>query len=71
MVLYDEQCPVGADVIDFKTDVLSVEALADRVDHYRPQLEAYRQAASRFLGLPPERISLRLVFVALGVVESV
>ena len=71
VVLYDGECPVGADVIDFKTDVLSAEALPDRVDHYRPQLEAYRQAASRFLGLPLEKISLRLVFVALGVVERV
>ena len=61
--------PVGADVIDFKTDVITAEALAERVDHYRPQLEAYRQAVSHLLGLPLEQISIRLVFVALGVVE--
>lgn len=56
---------VAADVIDFKTDDLKPgdeKALAERVAHYKPQLDAYRQAAARIAGLAPERVAARLLF---------
>ena len=65
-VLYDGTRPVGAEVLDFKTDALDAEnreAIEERADHYRPQLHAYRRAVADLLGLPETRISTRLAFV--------
>ncbi len=61
-------------MIDFKTDDLAPgdqEALDARVEHYRPQLDAYRRAAGRMAGLAPEQIAARLVFPIVGAVVSV
>ena len=66
--------PVRADVVDFKTDVISTEdphALAAQVEVYRPQLDAYRRAVATLLRLDERRISARLVFVEPGIVEAV
>ena len=74
VVLYDGDRPVGADVLDFKTDVLrqdDPQAIDARVEHYRPQLEAYRRAAAAMTGLDPGRISARLVLVVPGMVRAV
>ena len=78
VVLYDgppaASKPVAAEVIDFKTDRVGPDdppALAARVAHYRPQLEAYHRAAARLLGLVPGRVSARLAFVESGVVRAV
>lgn len=58
---------VDAEVLDFKTDqVDSEEGLARRVEHYRPQLLAYRAAVARLFGVPEARVRARLLFVALG-----
>ncbi len=73
-VLYDGSRVVGADVLDFKTDALppgAAAALAARVDHYRPQLDAYRRAVARQFRLDLSRVSARLAFVGLGVVVGV
>ncbi len=71
VVLFDGDRPVGADILDYKTDVLPAEeaALADRVEFYRPQLEAYRTAATALFGLDASRISARLAFVESGIVR--
>jgi hypothetical protein len=56
---------IAADVLDFKTDHIQPTdeaALAARTEHYRPQMEIYRQAVARMANLPPERIATRLVF---------
>ncbi len=69
----DGDRPVAADVIDFKTDRLAADnpaALADRVEHYRPQLDAYRRALTRLYRLPADRVSARLVFVEPGIVQA-
>jgi hypothetical protein len=61
--------PIAADVIDFKTDEIAAgdkKALAARVEFYRPQMEAYRAAAARLLGLAGDRIAARLVFLSSG-----
>jgi ATP-dependent exoDNAse (exonuclease V) beta subunit len=74
VALYDGEQAVGADVLDYKTDRLPCDdprAVDARVDVYRPQLEAYRRAAARLLGLDAGRISARLLFVDAGIVRAV
>lgn len=73
VVLYDGNRPVAADILDFKTDAVANRgpALTARVAFYRPQLEAYRRAAARLLGLSSSRILTRLAFVEPNVVEIV
>ena len=69
VILYDGDRPVGADIIDFKTDAVSLErpeGIENRVDVYRPQIEAYRRAAVELTGLPADRISARLLFSEAG-----
>ena len=58
--------PVAAEIIDFKTDRLT--GLNDReaqkrIEHYRPQLNAYRQAIAKSLRISPDNISATLLFV--------
>jgi len=65
---------VAADVIDFKTDGIRPgddAALAARTEHYRPQLEAYRQAVARLARLPAERVAARLLFTSAGRVVEI
>jgi ATP-dependent helicase/nuclease subunit A len=72
--LGDGERTVAADVIDFKTDAIlpgDQAALAARTEHYRPQLEAYRQAVARLAQLPAERVAARLVFTCAGRVQEV
>jgi ATP-dependent helicase/nuclease subunit A len=63
---------VAADVIDFKTDELPVgdaAALQQKVEFYRPQIDAYRAAAATLLRLEAGHVALRLVFLAIGRVQ--
>jgi ATP-dependent helicase/nuclease subunit A len=65
--------PIAADVIDFKTDEIAPgdkKSLAARVEFYRPQMEAYRAAVGRLLGLASERVAMRLVFLSSGSVQA-
>jgi len=74
VVLYDGDRAVGADVLDYKTDDVlgdDLRAVHARVEQYRPQLEAYRRAAARLLGLEPRAVSARLLFVTPGVICSI
>lgn len=56
--------PIAAELIDYKTDQVSTGAgtLDDRADHYRPQVEAYRQALAALTGLEASAIRARLAF---------
>ncbi|MBC7354394.1 MAG: hypothetical protein H5U08_18720, partial [Thermogutta sp.] len=63
--------PIAADVIDFKTDDITPDQLAARVEFYRPQLVMYREAAARWLHVPEDRVSARLVFTQPGEVIRV
>lgn len=60
---------VAADIIDFKTDRFndpgSAKEINDRVENYRPQLEAYRRAVARLTQLSPEFITARLMFLSI------
>jgi ATP-dependent helicase/nuclease subunit A len=74
VLLHEGDTPVGAEILDFKTDAVAAgddAALEERVAHYRPQLEAYRRAVVAGYGLPPERITARLLFLEVGAVREV
>ncbi len=73
VVLYDGDQPVGADVIDFKTDQIpqNAGALNERVEFYRPQLQSYRRAVMQWTGLPAARVSARLLLLNLDRVVDV
>jgi len=60
---------VGAEVIDFKTD-RTVGGVDELVEHYRPQIDAYRRAAAKLYHLDALDISARLVFLTAGEVRS-
>lgn len=67
VLIWNREQLIAADILDYKTDTVpsnAPEALAERVEYYQPQIDAYRSAASRALRLPPERIAARLVFLA-------
>jgi ATP-dependent exoDNAse (exonuclease V) beta subunit len=58
---------VAAEVLDYKTDDLAAgdaAALAQRVAHYRPQMDAYRRAVAEMYGLPAAAVRGCLAFVA-------
>lgn len=62
----------AAELFDFKTDAISDELapLRQRTNHYRPQLESYRQAVSRLFEIDAKRVTPRLIFVQIGRVVS-
>lgn len=65
---------VAAEVLDYKTDRISVEdaaGLDERVAYYAPQLEAYRRAVGRLYGVEEEAVRLKLAFLVPGVVREV
>lgn len=75
LVLEKEEGRVtGAEVLDFKTDVLDASdpvAVAEKVAFYRPQIDAYREAVARRYGLDPSRVTGKLLFLRPGLVEDV
>ena len=65
---------VAADIIDFKTDALIGDeetAVRDKVAAYRDQMQSYARAIALMYKLAPDRISTRLVMLAIGRVETV
>lgn len=73
VLIFSRNRLVAADIVDFKTDRIDPDdtmAVRDRVEHYRPQIEAYQRAVGSIFGLDPERISARLVFVDAGLVQG-
>ena len=57
---------IAADVVDFKTETIDRDKIHGHIENYRPQLDAYREAVSRFADLPLGKISTRLAFVETG-----
>ncbi len=56
-------------VVDFKSDRITPEdgdSMEDRVEFYRPQLEAYGRAVEALYDLPPAEIRLSLAFLSAG-----
>jgi ATP-dependent exoDNAse (exonuclease V) beta subunit len=67
VIIRDEKgAPLRAALFDFKTGPRSAGAAEDAVARYRPQLECYRDAFSRMLALPVEKIETRLLFTSAG-----
>lgn len=59
--------PTAAEIIDWKTDyVKDGEHLSEKVDTYRPQIEAYLAAVSTIFDLPIDAVSGRLAFLSIG-----
>ena len=64
---------VGADVIDFKTDAIEPgdeTTLDEKIDFYRPQIDAYQRAVSKMFRIESERIAGRLLFVSVGKIAT-
>jgi ATP-dependent exoDNAse (exonuclease V) beta subunit len=65
---------IAAEVLDYKTDTIPTgdkDALAAKVEFYRPQIEAYRQAVMKLYRLEPQQVTARLVFLSVGRTEAV
>ncbi|MDP7274518.1 MAG: PD-(D/E)XK nuclease family protein, partial [Planctomycetaceae bacterium] len=63
---------VAADTIDYKTDhVEGQDAVDKKVEYYRGQLEAYRNAVRRVFGLDDDHIATRLAFLGAGQLADV
>ncbi len=61
-----------AEIIDFKTDrIHKSNTITQATEHHRPQLEAYRNALSRIVGLDTAQIKLKLVFTNVPAVVTV
>ncbi|WP_425614619.1 UvrD-helicase domain-containing protein [Anatilimnocola sp. NA78] len=55
---------IGAEVIDYKTDeVDGKNALEKKIELYRPQVTAYREAVAKLYELPLEKVTGRLLFL--------
>jgi ATP-dependent helicase/nuclease subunit A len=64
---------VAADVLDYKTDAIDPHdsgGLAERIEFYRPQIEAYRRAVAQLFQLDFKCITARLVFLHAGLVRE-
>jgi len=48
-------------LVDFKTDSLAASELADKIEHYRPQLKLYAQALAKIYGRPVTRCWLHFL----------
>ncbi len=58
---------VAAELVDFKTDAITDQnSLEARVDTYRPQLDAYRQAVAQLFHIAASDVTATLVFVQPG-----
>jgi ATP-dependent exoDNAse (exonuclease V) beta subunit len=60
---------VEAEVLDYKTDAIGAddgERLRQRVEHYTPQVRAYKRAAAGLLGLDVSKVRGVLLFTGVG-----
>ena len=74
VVVEEEGRVVGAEIVDYKTDILDgndPDAVAMKVEYYRPQIEAYREAVAGRYGLPASVVSARLLFLRPGLAREV
>jgi ATP-dependent helicase/nuclease subunit A len=64
--------PIAADIIDFKTDDITPSqksVLAEKIDFYQPQMEAYRTAAAELLRIDHANVCAALVFLQAGIIS--
>lgn len=54
---------LSAEILDFKTDrIHGKNTIEQATEHHKPQLEIYRQALAKIIGLPIKKIQLKLLF---------
>ncbi|MGD2124340.1 MAG: UvrD-helicase domain-containing protein, partial [Gemmatimonadota bacterium] len=74
LVVWEEDGRVaGAEVLDFKTDVLEAsdpEAVSGKVAFYRPQIDAYREAVAGRYGLESSAVAGKLLFLRPGLMKE-
>ena len=58
-------------IIDYKSNQTDADGVPELVEHYREQLETYRQALAALLGITPNLIECRLVFTRIGALAVV
>ena len=61
----------GACIIDYKSNQTDAAGVPRLTEHYREQLESYRRALAKLLGITPNLIGCRLIFTCIGVVAEV
>jgi len=59
------------EIVDFKTDAIGVDGVESSVEYYRPQVEAYADAAQQMFGMGRDAITITLAFTTPGVVVGV
>lgn len=71
-VWHEDGRPARAEVIDFKSDAIADgDVLAQKREHYAPQLDLYRTAAAQLTGLDPSSVRCVLLFAAVDGLEEV
>lgn len=58
------------EVIDFKTDRIKQNQVAQRAENYKNQMQIYAQAAAKIFACPLEKITIKLVFVSIDQIVS-
>ncbi|MBW2313588.1 MAG: UvrD-helicase domain-containing protein [Deltaproteobacteria bacterium] len=66
VLAHRDESVIWADVLDYKTDILTEDELPERVAYYRPQLEHYGRVVAAQTGLATDAIRMRLAFLHLG-----
>ena len=71
VIQYRDGKPVGAEILDFKTDDIALEEIPVRASHYAPQMQAYRAALAVLLGVNADVIRASLLFVSVGTAVAI
>lgn len=71
VILKDGERTVGADIVDFKTDIKIPEPGTPEWEGYARQLDEYRKVVMKQYNLPKEKVAARLAFVTHGKVIQV
>jgi ATP-dependent exoDNAse (exonuclease V) beta subunit len=72
VILRHEGKVLGAEIIDYKTDQCDHREdlqvwLKQRVEHHRPQLQAYSEVVAKMLDVRPSQIDCSLMLLSAGV----
>ena len=62
---------IGAEVIDWKSDVFNQDQLQTKIAHYAPQLASYRLAAAKLLNINIDKVKAVLAFLMTGQIEDI
>lgn len=74
VLIYVDNTPVAADVIDFKTDTFdfaNTQLFQEKTAWYKDQLQMYARVVSRLYRIPLESVATRLFMLGAGRVASI